>query len=190
MLPFLKISRLSCLASIIAVATATVFAAQAFSQSSSRQVSEKRDETESSAQKIEFLEMYCFDEVNRQRKEHGLEPLVFSGQLLDVARNYSRRMAEEGFFAHIDPQGKTASDRVRAAKLTWSAMGENLLNIRGYINPVPPAVERWMKSEAHSRNILDPEYQYSAVGVWTASNGIIYFTQIFLGTAPPPAKKK
>lgn len=191
MLPSSKVFHHIRMACVATAAITTIFAAQTFGQSSAQQVSAKAEEPESFEKKIEFLEVYCFDEVNRQRKERGLEPLLFSERLLDVARNYSRRMAEEGFFSHTDPQGKTASDRVHEAKLTWKAMGENLLNIKGFINPVPPAVEQWMKSEAHSRNILDPDYQYSAVGVWTAPDGMVYFTQLFLGNVPPkPPKKK
>jgi uncharacterized protein YkwD len=190
MLPSLKIFRVVCLIFIAIAVISAAFTEQTFCQSVQPK-NARMDELESTANKLEFLEVYCFDEVNRHRKEHGLEPLLFSERLLNVARAYSRRMAEEGFFSHTDPQGKTASDRVREAKLTWSAMGENLLNIKGFINPVPPAVEQWMKSEAHSRNILDPTYQYSAVGVWTASDGMVYFTQIFLGTHPlkPPKNK-
>lgn len=168
-----------------------MFASQSLCQSSTRQTSAKEADRKPAENSIEFLEIYCFDEVNRRRKEHGLELLEFSSRLLDVARNYSRRMAEEEFFSHTDPQGKALGDRLREAEFGWRAVGENLLNIKGYIDPVPPAVNQWMKSEAHSRNILDPAYQYSAVGVWTDSDGMVYFTQIFLGNiAPKPAKKK
>jgi len=184
MLPFAKVFRVTFLI-CAALAVTPMFAVQSFTQQISAKEPEPKPED-----KIEFLEIYCFDEVNLRRKEHGLEPLEFSGRLLEVARNYSRRMAEEGFFSHTDPQGKTADDRVRAAGLKWKAMGENLLNIKGYINPVPPAVNQWMRSPEHRRNILDPSYQYSAVGVWTASNGMVYFTQLFLGEKQPKVAKK
>lgn len=188
MLPFSKIFYVTFSACLSLLVLAAFVAAQAMGQSDSNQAGVNK--VELTAHKIEFLEMYCFDEVNRQRKENGLEPLVFSGPLLDIARNYSRRMAEEGFFSHTDPQGKTAHDRVNQANLKWNTIGENLLNIKGFINPVPPAVERWMQSAGHRKNILDPEYQYSAVGAWTGPDGMVYFTQIFLGNMPPKQAKK
>src|SRR5262249_6089380 len=52
---------------------------------------------------IALLEQQCFDQVNRQREAHRLARLGFSDTLLDVARDYSRRMAEEHFFSHTDP---------------------------------------------------------------------------------------
>lgn len=128
---------------------------------------------------IEFYERHCFEEVNRERQKHLLPPLVFSNSLLAVARKYSRRLAEESFFSHVDPQGLTIIDRVKEAGIRFTAVSENLLVIKGYLNPVPPAVERWMASEGHRRNILDPEYRYTAVGVWIDAEGRVYFTAIF-----------
>ena len=139
---------------------------------------------------IEFLERYCFEEVNKQREGHGLPGLKFWDALLPVARNYSKRMAEEGFFSHTDPQGKSVADRVRAAGLQWYALDENLLNIKGYINPVPPTVERWMASVNHRANLLDAEVEYSAVGVWIRQDGTVFFTQVFLGLPGEKAKKQ
>jgi uncharacterized protein YkwD len=129
---------------------------------------------------IEFLERYCFEEVNRARKDHLLPPLVLSDHLLVVARKFSRRMAEEGFFSHIDPEGRTVKDRTIETGIKFTSISENLLWIRGYLNPVPPAIQRWMSSDGHRRNILAPEHRYSAVGVWIARDGTVYFTVIFI----------
>jgi uncharacterized protein YkwD len=37
-----------------------------------------------------------------------------------------------------------------------------------------------MESPGHRRNILDPDYSKTAIGVWVSSNGTVYFTEIFL----------
>jgi len=89
-------------------------------------------------------------------------------------------MAEEGFFSHIDPEGRTVKDRTIETGIKFTAISENLLWIRGYLNPVPPAIERWMSSDGHRRNILAPEHRHSAVGVWIARDGTVYFTEIFI----------
>src|SRR5262245_61274641 len=44
---------------------------------------------------IESLEQQCLGEVNRLREAHGVEALEIDEDLLYLAREYSRRMAEE-----------------------------------------------------------------------------------------------
>jgi uncharacterized protein YkwD len=129
---------------------------------------------------IKSLEEQCLDEVNRVRKAHNLVPLELSEELLEVARNYSRRMAEEGFFAHNDPDGRTVRERVARANIRWHVIGENLAYSNGYVNPVAASMSGWMDSPGHRRNILDPEWRQTAIGVWISDNGTVYFTEIFL----------
>jgi uncharacterized protein YkwD len=126
------------------------------------------------------LEQNCFDAVNHQREVKGLRALEESDELLEVARDYSRRMAEEGFFSHIDPEGKSVRERVREAGLRWHVLGENLAFSRGYVSPVAATLVGWMDSPTHRKNILEPSYTEGAVGAWISSKGTVYFTQIFL----------
>ncbi|HVG17964.1 MAG TPA: CAP domain-containing protein [Blastocatellia bacterium] len=129
---------------------------------------------------IESLEEQCLGEVNRVRKAHNLVPLELSEELLGVARDYSRRMAEEGFFAHNDPDGRTVRERVARANIKWHVVGENLAYSNGYINPVAASMSGWMDSPGHRRNILDPDWRQTAIGAWISANGTVYFTEIFL----------
>jgi len=129
---------------------------------------------------IESLEVQCLDEVNRVRKANNLIPLELSEELLGVARDYSRRMAEEGFFAHNDPDGRTVRERVTRANIRWHVVGENLAYSNGYINPVAASMSGWMDSPGHRRNILDPDWRQTAIGAWVSANGTVYFTEIFL----------
>ena len=129
---------------------------------------------------IESLEEQCLGEVNRVRKAHNLAPLEFSEELLDVARDYSRRMAEEGFFAHNDPAGRSVRERVARTNIRWHVIGENLAYSNGYINPVAASMSGWMESPGHRRNILDPEWRQTAIGAWISANGTVYFTEIFI----------
>jgi uncharacterized protein YkwD len=129
---------------------------------------------------VEALETQCFAEVNLQRKAEGLRPLVISGQLLKVARGYSRRMAKEGFFSHSDPEGETVFQRVDGAGLRWGALGENLALSGGYVNPVATSVQGWMNSPGHRKNILNSRFDSGAVGVWIDPRGTVFFTQIFM----------
>lgn len=129
---------------------------------------------------IESLEQQCFYEVNKQREGYGLAPLEFSEELLGVARYYSKRMAEEKFFSHVDPDGNTVRQRVTGAGISWRVVGENLAFASGYINPVAVSVKGWMDSPGHRKNILDEGYRHTAIGVWISKDGTVYFTEIFL----------
>ncbi|HMG33282.1 MAG TPA: CAP domain-containing protein [Blastocatellia bacterium] len=129
---------------------------------------------------IETLEHQCLDEVNHVRERSGLKPLDFDEELLDVARDYSRRMAEEHFFSHIDPDGHNVKQRIERASIPWKMVGENLAYSNGYVNPVAASLRGWMDSPGHRANILDRDYSRTAVGVWIGGNGTVYFTEIFL----------
>ncbi len=129
---------------------------------------------------IESLEQQCLTEVNRHRETRGLTDLEWSEELLEIARYYSRRMAEEKFFSHTDPEGRTVRQRVSEAGITWRVLGENLAYSSGYTNPVAASINGWMDSEGHRRNILDPTYRKTAIGVWISADGTVFFTEIFL----------
>ena len=131
-------------------------------------------------QEIESLEVQCLNEINRVRQGHKLAPLAFSEVLLQVARGYSRRMAEENFFSHNDPEGRSVRERVNEARIKWRMVGENLASSNGYINPVATSMRGWMDSPGHRRNILYPDWRHTAIGVWISADGTVYFTEIFL----------
>jgi len=129
---------------------------------------------------LESLEQQCLDEINRVRRRSGLPRLNFYEELLPVARAYSRRMAEEHFFSHNDPDGLTVRERVDDADIRWRMLGENLAYSNGYVNPVAASLHGWMESPGHRRNILDPDFSLTAIGAWIKEDGTVYFTEIFL----------
>jgi uncharacterized protein YkwD len=89
-------------------------------------------------------------------------------------------MAEENFFSHSDPDGLTVRERVDGADIKWQMVGENLAYSNGYVNPVAASLHGWMDSPGHRRNILDPGFSLTAIGVWIKEDGTVYFTEIFL----------
>ena len=177
-------------ASVLVAATLLIHGPPGLGQSQSRTGSGERSKRGEFTQirilpdvdfkKIEFFERYCFDLVNRERKTNGLTELQFLDDLVPVARRYSRRMAEEGFFSHTDPSGLTLRYRLTQARIESIGRAENLSRVSGYLNPVPEVVQSWMKSPGHRTNILDGEYTHSAVGVWITPDDQTYFTQIFI----------
>ena len=131
------------------------------------------------SQSIEQMEAATRNLVNAERKKQGLPPLKHNEALTKIARNYSRRMRQEDFFSHYDPKGKSVSDRVRGANLSYRMVGENLAMNVNAPDPIEIAVSGWMKSKGHRENILRKEFTETGLGIW--KDGRTYhFTQIFL----------
>ncbi len=125
------------------------------------------------------MEKEVQQQINAIRQQQGLVELRQNEKLAQVARTYSRRMAEEKFFAHVSPKGDTLADRVGAAKIFYFRVGENLFTSTNIADPVPAAVDGWMNSPGHRENILRPEFRETGIGVWRIGN-TYYFTQLFL----------
>lgn len=119
--------------------------------------------------------------MNAQRVASGLQSLQWDEQIVALARTHSESMAEGKYFSHRDPNGGFVDSR--AAKLgifNWMAIGENIAFMKGYDDPASMAVEKWMQSTSHKKNILSSQWRESAIGVAVAADGSIYFTQVFI----------
>ncbi len=144
--------------------------------------------------------------VNQERVQRGLRPLAYNARLAAVARGHSDNMAEQGFFNHVNKRGEDPTARaVRAGYPVNNpatgayGIGENIFQgythrgasmyiedgvrrvIYSWMTPeeaARDAVEGWMNSPGHRRNMLSPDYVKEGVGVAidTASEKI-YVTQ-------------
>jgi uncharacterized protein YkwD len=123
-------------------------------------------------------ESEVFDLVNRERSRAHIATLEWDDRLAQVARDYSRRMAREGFFDHYDPNGKTVKDRAARLK-NWSCIGENLFVCDDHPYFTTTAVRGWMKSPTHRGNMLDRSWTTTGIGIATARDGSIFITQVF-----------
>ncbi|MEJ7625183.1 MAG: CAP domain-containing protein [Pyrinomonadaceae bacterium] len=127
------------------------------------------------------FEKVAFDIINRRRAAQGLPALKWCDQVAAVARRHSEDMAEFQFFSHKGLDNKMVSDRADTLGVgRWRAIGENIAFNRGYKDPIEKAVESWLDSPSHRRNMLDANWQDSAVGIAVSPDGSFYFTQVFL----------
>ncbi|WP_017318513.1 CAP domain-containing protein [Mastigocladopsis repens] len=117
--------------------------------------------------------------INDVRVKYGLKPLQNNDKLAEVARRYSRQMAEKNFFSHTGADGSTLVQRVHARGISYWVVGENLFKSTNIPQPVPAAVEGWMESPGHRENILRPVFRETGIGVWRTGN-TYYITQLFL----------
>ena len=129
--------------------------------------------------KNDQIEILVQQLINQKREDEQLPPLKHNEKLAQVARNYSRQMAENNFFSHTGIDGSTLEDRVKAGGIIYWVVGENLFTTTNIPQPVEVAVDGWMQSPGHRENILRPVFRETGVGVWRVTN-TYYITQLFL----------
>jgi uncharacterized protein YkwD len=128
------------------------------------------------------IEEEILGQVNRIRAEHGLNALVPNPRLQEVAAQYSRQMAALHFFSHIGPDGldvvgRLENDGVKAFK----SAGENIFFGQDLSTAlVSTAIQGWMASPGHRRNMLSSNYQETGIGVAAGPKRKIYITEVFL----------
>lgn len=158
----------------------SIFNDNAFSQNN-----KKNNSKEISAAKIsDNLDSYTFrifTLINAERTKRNLNQLLWDDDVAKIALEFSRRMAKENFFGHIDANGQSVMERAKSAKLKhWSKIGENLFSIEQTDKFDGFAVENWMKSPTHRQNILDPEWTMTGIGIAESKDGEIFITQVFI----------
>ena len=127
------------------------------------------------------IEKRAFELTNANRVANGLPPLVWAAELCAMARAHSENMVRRGFFSHEAPDGSRMTDRARAAGIVhFKALGENIAYNQGFEDPGGFAVDHWMLSPGHRANILNREFQQSAIGVFVDKDGTVYLTQEFI----------
>jgi uncharacterized protein YkwD/uncharacterized membrane protein required for colicin V production len=113
--------------------------------------------------------------VNAERARAGLGPLKVDPALVDAARKHSQDMLAQGYFAHVDNEGKSPADRVRASGARFWVTGENLA-----LAPTVELAHRGlMDSPGHRANILGSQYGRLGIGVVDAGMYGKMFTQEF-----------
>jgi len=109
--------------------------------------------------------------TNLSRLGYGLRALVLNRRLSAIARQHSRRMADERRLFHSEDMARKLSP------WQWSAWGENLGSTFGTLGTLERA---FMTSAEHRTNILYPGFRRAGVGV-VKRRGAFWVTVIFYG---------
>ena len=115
--------------------------------------------------------------VNEIRARHGLARLRLSASLSAAARAHSRSMATRGFFAHASADGTSFDVRVRrfypARGFRFWSVGENLVWASPDLDAAR-AIELWLASPPHRRNILTNRWREIGISVVRATASGVY----------------
>ena len=100
--------------------------------------------------------------INATRAEHGLYPLLLDARLVGAAQSHASNMAHAHYCRHNGLDGSTAKRRMEAngyAHNNWA--GENILCAK----PKPEdALNWWMNSGPHRRNLLHAHFTHIGIG--------------------------
>ena len=126
-------------------------------------------------------ERRAFDLINAERVKAGLPMLTWNDSAAAMARGHSENMSRFNFFSHRDTDGFTVAERAgKFGVADWQAIAENIAYIKGFDDPAKNAVESWLGSPSHKRNMLAADWAGTAIGVSISKDGKYYFTQVFL----------
>jgi uncharacterized protein YkwD len=129
------------------------------------------------------VEKQTFKLINQYRGHDGLPPLKWSEGIAGIARSHSRDMATGDVdFGHGGFDDRV--DQMKGLIAGFEGAGENVLYTSDLNELAEHAVEMWLHSPHHLKNIRG-DYNFSGIGVWQSKDGTIYFTQLFLKTAEP-----
>jgi uncharacterized protein YkwD len=164
-------------------------------------VSEFRDSVFSLEKKIHEL-------VNKERAKYNLSSLNWDEKLAEIARYHSKDMAEKNYFDHVNPlTNEDFKDRYKKFNYVCEIVvgntiyggAENIFltyvynsysydpntneiekyNFNSLDDVAISAVEGWMNSEGHRKNILTKFFTKEGIGVYVDSDGEIFITQNF-----------
>ncbi len=131
---------------------------------------------------ISDIEQQLVKKINELRVKQGLKPLKVDKSLCFVAKNYSKKMWMNKFFAHVDPYtGLDALGRLKQNGILYPSVGENLAFIE-YSSLTAPIADKvvnlWMESPPHRATMLSKKYTLLGVGAY-CEGGKCYITSLY-----------
>ena len=114
--------------------------------------------------------------VNVEREKVGCTALAADTRLQAAAQKHSDLQAAQNTMSHRLPGEADLGDRITAEGYRWGGIAENVA--AGYTTAAS-VMNGWMNSAPHKANILECDYKHLGVGVAKATNGTLYWTQVF-----------
>lgn len=139
-----------------------------------KQLREMRAEVAKNRAQYDKLRMAMLRAVNRERTAKNLPPLTYNKDLEMAAQLHAEDMLIRGYFNHFNPEGLSYVDRIRNigyanvdmatcnCKAFTLAIRENIAKGQRSVNW---AMNEWMASLPHRKNILSPHFKEIGIGI-------------------------
>ncbi|HEX7180983.1 MAG TPA: CAP domain-containing protein [Thermoanaerobaculia bacterium] len=125
--------------------------------------------------------------ANAERTAAGRPPLVVDPRLNAAAQAHAEDMLAHTYYSHQGLTGSMPRQRVHAAGYIADIVAENIA--AGQVS-VENVMEAWLHSSDHRRNLLDPRFTHTGVGIAVGSFNHRYkvlWVQDFARPQPPLA---
>jgi uncharacterized protein YkwD len=112
--------------------------------------------------------------INALRLRMGLAPLQADPALDAVAQAWAARLASEGFFSHVAPDGSDLKSRLTTAGYRFASAGENLGTSSG-----PLAAHFGIEhSPGHRKNLIEPGHRRLGIGLAQRPDGLTVLVEV------------
>lgn len=115
--------------------------------------------------------------INNEREKNNLSPLEIDEDLQNVARLKAEDLVKNNYFSHTSPTFGTLYEMLDDNAIRYKIASENIAGN----SSISGAVNALMNSEAHKKNILSNEFNYTGVGVVTSPTYGKILVQLFIG---------
>ena len=128
--------------------------------------------------------------TNAIRSSLGKPDLAQNDEMDILASVHSQNMVAHDFFAHVDHENKTPSNRADDLAFPWSSIAENIGQVPWFQNVdgcgdtrsaeaiSTCVVEGWRNSPGHYTNMIG-DFSELGVGIAFTKDSIAFFTQVF-----------
>jgi len=113
---------------------------------------------------LSYDEKTLFELVNAARMAENIPEIVYSKELARTAYDKAKDMVENNYFSHKSQAFGTPFEMMKTYGIEFVSGAEN---IAGNQN-VERAYYAWMGSEGHKKNIVNPDYDETGIGVYTS----------------------
>ena len=114
--------------------------------------------------RINYARTRGFDCVKQAYGAKPLPALVPHPKLRQAARDHAVDMQTRGYFAHDTPEGIGVKERVMNAGYEAARASENILGGQRLGSSARTAVQWWLASPVHCKNIMNSDYTQIGVG--------------------------
>lgn len=122
----------------------------------------------------ELIAKQAVDGTNKYRASKELSPVRWHDGIAKIAQRHAQQMASGAMpFSHDG-----FDERVRAFPVVHRSAAENLALNSGVADVAKVAVDGWIKSPGHEKN-LRGAFNLCGIGVARSANGTFYLTQLF-----------
>lgn len=113
-------------------------------------------------------QMQLLDEINRERRNHGLAAVRLEPRLGQAAHGHACETAQRNMLSHQALDGSRPGQRALRAGYDYRMVVENLG--LGF-HSAGQAMFYWMRSPGHRKNVLAPEARHAALGLTMTERG-------------------